>query len=368
MTMGEANMDIGKWIESIEEHFNKTLVEFSVECDTENEYPTRLVRYILKNSEYIELVKGLTQNDVFKTYNDLIFEISKSFPSLASILLTNSVNGILPLQLFGTESQKSQYLERAINGELMGCVAHSEDYGSDFNYIETTAHPVDGGWELNGVKPTVSNAEVGNFFWVTAKIKDEDQYGIFLVERNGVGLTIDPPIDKMGMKSLHVNQVNLNKVVVSHECLLGEELNAVKQREPIVQHLKITVVSLALGLVHQVLEVGKQNLSLDRNIGRRLIETTEVRTLVAKLEAEYQMLKNFQQMILNGGMSEYNCAIAKLKASNLASRAADEIIQISGGYGFMKNNRINYLYRDSQAIKLYGGSTTTQNEIIAKNW
>lgn len=361
-------MEIGKWIESIEEHFNKTLVEFSTECDTDNGYPTQLVRYILKDPKYIELIGGLTQNDTFKLYNDLIFEISKSFPSLASVLLTNSVNGVLPLQLFGTDSQKSHYLERAINGELMGCVAHSEDYGSDFDFIETTAHQVDGGWELNGVKPTVSNAEVGNFFWVTAKVKDKDQYGIFLVERNGVGLTIDPPIDKTGMKALHVNQVNLNQVVVSEDCLLGEELNAKAQYVPIVQHLKITVVSLALGLIHQVLEVGKQNLSLDRNIGRRLIETTEVRTLVAKLEVEYQMLKNFQQMILDGGITEYNCAIAKLKAANLASKAADEIIQISGGYGFMKNNRINYLYRDSQAIKLYGGSTTSQNEIIEKNW
>lgn len=360
-------MNIEKWIVSVEEHFNESLENISSACDKAGKYPSQLVRYILKDNEYIQLNEGLDDQETFKKYNQLIFEISKSFPSLATILLTNSINGILPLAIFGTERQKGRYLNRAIDGDLMGCIAHSEQYGSDFDYLKTTAKKVEGGWELNGIKPTVSNAEVGNYFLVTAKV-EEDQFGIFLVERNGVGLTLAPPIDKTGMKSLYVNEIALENVVVSDECLLGKQLKAKEQMNILSQRLKTTVVSLALGIIHQVLEVGKKNLSVDRNIGRRLIETTEVKKIVAKIEAEYQMLQSYHLLLLNGGDSEYHCAVAKLAAANLASRAADEIIQISGGYGFMKNNRINYLYRDSQVIKLYGGSSNSQNEIIAKYW
>lgn len=259
-------MNIGEWITSVENHFNQTLLDFSIQNEVEPTYPKQLVQHILSDAQYVALHQGVDKSESFKAYNELIREVSKSFPSLACILLTQTVNGVLPLSLFGTTEQKQAYLEKAVSGEWMGALAHSEKGGSHFDYIEATAEKVDEGWKLNGVKPTVSNAEVADYFIVTAKTAEE-QYGLFIVERSTAGLTIQSPIDKVGMSALYVNSIKLENVVIPAANLLGDEFNAEDQYNQLQQHLKVAVVSLALGLVHEVLAVGKQNLSVDRNIG-----------------------------------------------------------------------------------------------------
>lgn len=358
-------MNLGKWITSIEDHFNQTLLEFSIQEDMT--YPSQLVQYILTDSDYISLNKTIDSMETFKLYNELISEVARSFPALACILLSNTVNGVLPLTLFGTVDQKNTYLDQAVSGELMGALAHSEKAGSHFDFIEATAEKIDDGWLINGYKPTVSNAEVADYFIVTAKV-DEEDFGLFIVERSQEGLTIEPPLEKEGMSTLYVNPIRLEHVEVSEDNLLGGQLKAKHQYNLIQQNMKVAIVSLALGLIHEVLDVGKKNLSVDRNLGRRLIETSEVRLAVALLESEYQLLCNWQHTILKGNKTNYTSAIAKLSAADLAERAADELIQMTGGYEFMKDNRLSLLYRDAQAIKLYAGSIESQAEIIAKNW
>lgn len=337
------------------------------------EYPEAIMKYLF---DYKLLHLMLTHNGLNGTFSDLlklIRIISKNFASVGSILLTQATCGVFPMVEFGTTIQKLQYLEKLISGEIIGSFALNEtDSGSYVKHIRTTAVKTEIGWKINGKKISISNAPVANIFYVVARIEqesNEDQFGIFIVDKAVSGLKIDPPSEKVGVRALPVSSIELNDVIVNEQALLGNEFNGANQVEKILNILRIAIASQSIGIAQGAMEIGFKHVTYDRRFGQRLIDLQDIQIKMADSQTKIAAAKSSLDYVLNHDLQDtVQVSMLKLIASNAATEVTETIMQVTGGYAFMKNNEIERFVRDAQVTAIYGGSASTQRRIISLPW
>ena len=360
-----------QWIDAWERQIGDSLEESARLADKTSQFPQDWVDLILKDSAYQDLVGQIKEQTAFNKYNQLIEVISKDFASLASILMTQTCYGLYPLLKYGNDQQKEAKLQSLLQGDALAGFAHSEEEtGSRIDRIRTLAKPQGEDWLLTGHKAFVSNGSEADFFYVTAKIENQsDQWGIFIVERNQPGLQISPPKDKVGVRAMSLIELDLDQVRLSSKEILGIFDQAYDMILDIINHIRLSIVSQALGLTQASLEKGLEYLCLERQIGSRLIEVPDYQLTVATIDARYEAIKTYQASLV--GQSTLTCrdiSHLKLLASRLAKEASEEIIRLSGGHGFMKDNDLDRVARDARATEIYGGSSLSQGRVIAKQW
>lgn len=365
-------MNVSEWIKKIESHFSRRLYDFALESDRNDTFPQELVDYILADADFRQVISHIDRYENQWDFYKIIYGISYDFAALASILLTQVVNGIYPMMRFGSDLQQEKYLKPLIQGELMGAFAYSEDGQASYvKHLATKLRKTDQGWVINGQKHQVSNGNEAQIFYLLVELDKEEgsERAIFLIDRETEGLTVSPPLEKVGIRGMSLSEINLENVYVKEDQLLAGSFQGQQQFKDIFRFLKMAIISQALALAKAMLDKGIAYFSIDRNIGKRLIELDGIQEKLAMHEAQLDVLLSyFKEIIQNKSKSEEDIAKLKLLASNFAQQATNEVLNMTGGFGFMKQNDLDRIARDASATSLYGGSRQSQTRIICKKW
>ena len=310
----------------------------------------------------------------YKDYLSIIRKISKNFPALGSILLTQESHSLWPLITFGTEEQKDKYVQRLLTGEIYGSFALNEPItGSEIDEMDTLTTETETGWLMNGKKEYISNSPIASVFLVASKVvklNGDEGIGIFVIDRETNGLTVGSLEKKMGIKSLPVAGIELDNIVLSKNSLLGNVQNGLEQISSILNRNRLSVAAQSLGIAGGALERGLQYVSYDRNLGKRLIDMQSTQFKLAEIETNIYASRALLLSVIAD--KKYNnsrfVAMAKLAASDLAIETAESVIQMTGGYGYMRNNDIERFVRDAKITAIYGSSSNRLKRVIAEPW
>lgn len=310
------------------------------------------------------------------SYLEIAAEMGRVDLGFALSVMANSVLFANNVLLHGTPEQKKRYLPGIVDGSKIGCWALTEPSGgSDAVGIKTTAEKTGDRYLLHGSKTFITNAPVADYFIVLARLKGTENKGIeggcaFILEKGMKGLTTGKPLKKMGHKTSPTGEVFLDHVEVSANQLLGAEGRAFQDMKRSLDFERATFSQIGLGLVDELLSIIVKYAASRISFGHPILEYQLIQEKIAQIGAEFEVLKTYcavmGEKLTRGEKITKEAAIIKLLLSKLSVRAADEAIQVLGGYGYMTEYRVERFYRDAKLYEIGGGTSEIQKLVIAK--
>jgi acyl-CoA dehydrogenase len=302
-------------------------------------------------------------------------ELAHSSGGLAVTPLVSSYMAGPHLSRYGSEEQKECWLRPLLAGEAVAAIAVTEPgAGSDVAGLAATAKPADGGYLLRGTKMFITNAGLADVIIVAAKTDAEAGHrGIttFLVERGAEGMSLSPPLVKLGWHASDTREVAFDECFVAAEAILGEPGRGFHQIMEAFQIERLSLAGMALGLGQAALDEAVAHARERRTFGAPLSKHQTIRHRLAAAAAELEAARTLTYQAAarwDSGHPEAatTTAQAKLVAPRIASHVVDEALQVFGGYGFIEETPVAMHYRDARILRIGGGTDEVQLEILAK--
>ncbi len=305
---------------------------------------------------------------------ELAMELGYTSLALRSMFGTN--NGIAGQVLvgFGTDEQKSRWLEPIASGEVVASFALTEPgAGSNPSGLKTKAVRDGRSWVINGRKQYITNAPVANLFIVFARTRPADENGagiaVFLVPADTPGVEIGVKDAKMGQEGAWTSDVNFTDVRVGDDTLIGgnEDIG-----------YRAAMISLARGRIHiAALAVGSAQRALDESVSYAAT-ATQGGTPIGSFQLVQAMLADQQTGVMAGRALVRDAArkwvddedrriapsVAKLFCTEMAGKVADLAVQVHGGAGYMRGVPVERIYREVRLLRLYEGTSEIQRLIV----
>jgi len=277
------------------------------------------------------------------------------------------------ISLFGTPAQKAEWLPRVARGDAIAAFALSEpETGSDVANIAMRAEPSDGGFRLNGSKTWVSNGGIADLYVVFARTGEgEGSHGLsaFIVSGDAPGLHIQSRIEVIAPHPLAT--LVFNDVVVPGSARIGDGGQGFKIAMSVLDTFRSTVGAAALGFARAALELTVARARTRKLFGATLGDLQLVQAHIADMAVSVDaaaLLVYRAAWAKDKGAARITreAAMAKLYATEAAQRCADTAVQIWGGLGVTKGQRVEALYREVRALRIYEGASEIQKVVIAR--
>lgn len=304
----------------------------------------------------------------------IVEEIAKVDPSVALGLCAH--NGLCISHIYNNASDalKKKYLPDLCSGKKLGGWGLTEAFsGSDAGGMKTTAVKDGNEWVINGTKNFITHASVGETFVVLAvtdKTKDKS-ISAFIVEKGRPGFSVGKKENKLGMRSSDTATLILDNVRVPAENLIGAEGEGFKQALAVLDGGRIGIAALSVGLAQGALEASVKYSKERVQFGKPIADNQGVQFKLADMAMEIEaarLLVRKAASMKDAGMNvNLEAAQAKYFASETATRAANEAVQIHGGYGFIKDFPVEKFYRDVKLLTIGEGTSEVQKMVIARN-
>jgi alkylation response protein AidB-like acyl-CoA dehydrogenase len=308
-------------------------------------------------------------------YAIIVEEISKVDPSIG--LSVAAHNGLCTnhINLFGNKEQKKKYLPDLASGRKIGAWGLTESFsGSDAAGLKSNAIKDGSNWILNGSKQFTTHGTVAETYVVMAITnKDTGKKGIsaFILEKGFEGLIIGKKENKLGMRASDTTQLAFENCKVPAENLLGEEGMGFINSMKVLEGGRISIAANSLGLAQGALNAAVNYSKERKQFGKHLSDFEAIQFKLAEMqtniEAARMLTYRAAWMKDNGIPNTKEAAEAKLFASEIAEKAANEAIQIFGGYGFIKEYPVEKYYRDAKLLTIGEGTSEIQRIVIARD-
>lgn len=306
------------------------------------------------------------------SYVVLLEEIAAVDASHATIM---SVTNGLPQSMLlkhGTEAQRQRYLPRLASGEWIGAFCLSEPHaGSDAAALSTRAEKVDGGWVLNGTKAWITSGGEAQLYLVLAKSdRHAGARGItcFLVEKGADGLSFGKPEEKLGQHAAITTTVTLEGCFVPDDAVLGAPGNGFVIAMAGLDGGRIGIAALAVGIARAAYEAARDYAAERTAFGKAIHEHQAVgfklADMLTGIEAARLLTHRAAWLKDRGFRTAREAAMAKLVASETASRVTHAAIQVLGGYGYTKDFPVERYFRDARVTEIYEGTSEIQRMVI----
>jgi alkylation response protein AidB-like acyl-CoA dehydrogenase len=276
---------------------------------------------------------------------------------------------------FGTEAQKQRYLAPLAQGRKLGAWSLTEpEAGSDAGGTRTTAKRDGNHWVINGAKTFTTNghyADVCVAMAVTDKSKASHGISAFIIEKGTPGFRPGKKENKLGLRASDTSEVIFSDCRIPQENLLGDEGEGFTGSLKILDGGRISIAALALGMAQGALAAAIKYAKQRKQFGQPISEFQAIQFKLADMatEVEAARLLVYQSAWFadrNNARFTRESSMAKLFASEVAVRVANECVQIHGGYGFIKDYPAEKFYRDVKLCTIGEGTSEIQKLVIAR--
>lgn len=275
---------------------------------------------------------------------------------------------------FGSEEQKQKYLVPLASGESFGAWGLTESQaGSDASGTRTYAVQSNGGWNVNGSKNFITHAIACNTLVAMAVTdKEKGTHGIsaFIFDKSMEGFRSDKKENKLGMRASETASVVFEDCYVPDENRIGNLGEGFLQAMQILDGGRISIAALSVGIAQGAYEAALKYAKERQQFGKPIAEFQAIQFKLADMatQIEAARLLTLQAAALKdaGKKTTRESAMAKLFASEVAVRVAEESVQIHGGYGYTKDYPAEKYWRDSKLCTIGEGTSEIQRIVIAK--
>lgn len=278
------------------------------------------------------------------------------------------------LARFGSEALQQEFLAPAIAGEQVACIGVSEPgAGSDVAGLKTTARSEGGDYVINGSKMWITNATQGDWVCLLANTGEGPVHAnksLIIVPLNTPGVTVSPPLNKLGMRASDTGQIFFDEVRVPKRFRIGEEHQGFAMQMMQFQEERMYAAASALKGMERLIQNTIDWCRERHTFGRPILDNQVVHFRLAELQTEVEALRALTwracRLHCAGEDATRLASMAKLKTGRLWRELTDACLQYWGGMGFMWDNPVARAYRDTRILSIAGGSDEMMLGIIAK--
>ena len=307
-------------------------------------------------------------------YALVVEELARIDPSISLSVAAHNGLCVNHINTFANDELKKKYLPDLAGGRKIGAWALTEPgSGSDAAGMQTTAVKEGDHYILNGTKNFITHGGVGGtavVMAITDKSKGKKGISAFIVEKGTKGFFVGKKENKLGMRASETTQLAFDNCKVPAENLIGNEGEGFSQAMKILEGGRISIASLSVGLAQGCLESALAYSKERKQFGKALSEfqATQFKLADIATDVEAARIMTFKAARLKDeGKNILDIASkAKLFASEIATKAANEAVQILGGYGFTKDYPVEKFYRDVKLLTIGEGTSEVQRIVIAR--
>lgn len=307
-------------------------------------------------------------------YSIVIEELARVDPSVALIVAAHNSLCTNHIYLAGNEEQKRKYIPKLATGEWIGCWSLTEpEAGSDAAGTRSLATLKGDEWVLNGGKTFTTNAQYADVC-VAMAVTDRaaSQHGIsaFILEKNTPGFRVGKKENKLGMRASATGEVLFTDCRLPQSQLLGKPGEGFVDSLRVLDGGRISIAALALGIAQGAFDAALKYSKRRKQFGRFISEFQAIQHKLADMATD---IEGARWLVYRAGARKdaghrvtRESAMAKLFASEMAVRVADQALQIHGGYGFIKDYPVEKFYRDVKLCTIGEGTSEIQRLVIAR--
>ncbi|MEN2666293.1 acyl-CoA dehydrogenase family protein [Listeria aquatica] len=302
-------------------------------------------------------------------------EIARASLGVALSYVATVSIGTEPIARYGTPEQKEKFLRPLAEGlELAAFGLTEKTAGSDAKGIEMKAEKVGDEYILNGTKQWITNANYASIITVAAitgyTSSGEKIISAIVVPLNTEGITVTSPYDKMGARSSDTGEITFKNVHVPQKNLLGQETDGLKQLLNVLNGGRISIAAISVGLAQDAFDKALRHSGERVQFGGPIRQFESVQFKLADMLTETEAARLLVQKacLLKDAGETYikEAAMAKVFASETATRNANRAMQILGGTGYMRPAEVERLIRDAKILEIGEGTSEIQRLVIAR--
>jgi butyryl-CoA dehydrogenase len=363
--------------EAVKDFVKKEIAPIAADIDESDEFPSELFKKMaglgFLGISLPEEFGGSGGNTL--SYILAVEEIAKV--SLAVAITVAVQNSLVsqPISEFGNKEQKEKYLAPLAKGEKLGAFCLTEpNVGSDVGSLETTAELQNGYYAINGTKIFITNGNVADIYLVFAASDRQEKnikkrLSAFIIEKGTPGFSFGTRYDKMGWRGSETWELIFEDVKVPPANLLGQRGDGFLEAMKTLDAGRISVAALGLGLAEGAFEAALKYAKARKQFGKNIIEFQAVQFMLADMATEIEASRHLIQRAVylkeKGRHYRKESAMAKLYASETATKTVSKALQIHGGSGYMKDCEAERFYRDAKVLEIGEGTSEIQRSLIA---
>jgi butyryl-CoA dehydrogenase len=363
--------------DAVREFAEAEVTPIAAELDRDHRFPHELLPKLaemnLMGMPYPEKEGGAGADYV--SYVIAIEEISRACASTGIVVSAHTSLATWPIFKFGTQAQKDQYLPDMASGRRLGAFALTEPgAGTDAGAGTATATLHADGYALNGSKMFITNAPYADVYVVFAKTDPERGargMSAFIVEKGTPGFSVGEAEHKLGIRGSSTPPIYFADCRIGKEALLGAEGDGFKIAMQTLDGGRIGVSAQALGIAQAALDASIAYAKERVQFGKPIANLQAIQWMIADMALEVDaarlLVYRAASCVDNGRPYSTEGAMAKLFASETATRVAGKAIQIHGGYGYTESYPVERNYRDAKITELYEGTSEVQRMVIARS-
>ena len=278
------------------------------------------------------------------------------------------------LKTFGTEEQRRKWLPKMVRGEVIGSLGMTEPHaGSDLKNIRTRAVKDGDDYVITGQKVFISNGQLCDL--IVLATKTDSTAGakgitLFLVEGSREGFRRGRNLEKAGMKAQDTSEIFFDDVRVPASNMLGQEGRGFQMMMTKLAQERLAQAIRSATVVETMLEWTVDYTANRKAFGGTIADFQNTQFKLAEIKTEAVVGRVFTdqciQQFMDGNLDAVDAAMAKMWLSNLHCKAADELLQLFGGWGYMWEYPICRAWADSRVVKIAGGSIEVMKHIISR--
>lgn len=314
----------------------------------------------------------------FLSYCIALEEIGRGDASVGITMEAHTSLGATPFHLFGSEEQKQRYLVPLARGERLWAFGLTEPgAGSDSGGTETHAELRDGSWHINGAKNFITNAGTEmtagvTITAVTGKQQDgHKEITNLIVPKGTPGYIIGNPYHKMGWRASDTRPLSFEDCQIPEENILGKRGDGFRQFMQILDSGRVAIAALSVGLAQACYDEALKYARERHQFGRPITAFQAIQFKLSDMAMEIELARLMYYkagwLHMQGEPYTKEASMAKLYASETAKRAADQAVQIHGGYGFMDEYPVSRYWRNVKVHEIGEGTSEVQRQLIFKH-
>jgi short-chain 2-methylacyl-CoA dehydrogenase len=344
------------------------------ELDREKRFPYEIVEKLgglgLMGMPYPQEYGGGGTDNV--SYAIAVEELARVDSSVAITMAANISLGTWPVWQFGSDEQKAELLPDLCSGRKLGAFGLTEpEAGSDAGNVRTTARLEDGEWVIDGAKQFITNAgtDISGHVAITART-GEDEISNLIVPNGTPGYEQGEPYRKMGWNASDTRPLTFDGACVPEGNLLGPRGHGFKQFLATLDGGRIGVAAMGVGLAQGALDesiaYARERRAFGQPISKFQAIQVKLADMATEIEAGRLMTRRAAWLKDQGRPYTLAATKAKLKTGRVAVRAAEEAVQIHGGYGYIEEYPVCRFYRDAKILTIGEGTDEVQQMVIAR--